>query len=140
MNKSNFNNYQNKNRNQNRNEVKNNLDLRNVFEAAKNNKYNVFVEEAEKFAKNNKDISNSQLRKFYDEVSSKEKLNKNNFQKVLPFLKVKLAYALGRGNIKQDFYKNMVMLIDETLKSEENIVIFQEFFEAIVAYNKSLNK
>ncbi|NCC71345.1 type III-A CRISPR-associated protein Csm2 [bacterium] len=116
------------------------LDIEKIFNVLNTNDYSAFIQESENFAKKlseekkNK-IKTSQLRKFYDEIID-DKLSKENYRKTLPFLKVKLAYAKGRKTINDLFYSNMIKLIDKSLEKEENIEIFKDFFESIIAYYK----
>ncbi len=112
------------------------VDIEKIFnkKVIETNDYTDFIAEAEKFAKG-VEINSNQLRNFYDEITG-DKLNEENYKKILPFLKVKLAYSKGRKTIEELFYNNFIKIIDETLKSKDNIVIFKQFFEAIVAYNK----
>ena len=99
--------------------------------------YTLFVKEAEEFAKILKKTSNSQLRKFYDEINTVEA--KNNPKKILPFFKVKLAYACGRGVLNKPVYNNLTKLADYVLNSENinrDMNLFVSFFEALIAYHK----
>lgn len=102
-----------------------------VYNVKEKDNYNNFFKHAEEFAKNNKESPN-QIRKIYDEIL---KINENNMNKNLAFLKVKLAYAFGKKNIKKGFYNCMKKLI-ENVKSKEDLEIFKDFMEAFVAYNK----
>jgi len=111
-------------------------DFEKLFEDALNGNYVNFIKEAEKFAKNNKDKNknkSNQLRNFYDDIV---KINKKNYLKMLPMLKVKIAYSYGREKITKNFYNYMEKLIDATLKREEYIPLFKAYMEAFIGYNK----
>jgi CRISPR-associated protein Csm2 len=96
--------------------------------------------------KNSKNFTTSQLRKFFGEVKRQQMNGYNETDFVL--LKPKLAYAVGRADKNKEktklFYEVLSVAIDEVQKgTTENekakrFKNFIQFFEAIVAYHKSV--
>jgi CRISPR type III-A-associated protein Csm2 len=96
--------------------------------------YNNFIDTIKKYIEPKKDtVSASQLRNIYTEVI---KLKKDEVQKLYA-IRPKLAYAAGRA--EKDDVKEIMLLMDDLIKevkSESQLVAFQKFFEAIIAYHK----
>ena len=141
-------NYQNKNFPNRKSEKKINFDLKvqEIILAYKRDEYKEFINYAEKFAENSKNVSSNQIRQFYDEIIDIYE-NKNNVKEIkkgLTFLKVKLTYSQARKVITEDFSRNLQKFIDLVINNsediEKNFKIFKEFMEAFVAYNKLYSK
>ncbi len=115
------------------------------FDENGNVRLSLFVEDAEKTAKSFKEekaITTSQVRKFYDEIlrlkikidSAKDE--KEEFKKILPYIKMiipKVVYSKEKKTANsnfESFIKNNIGKID-TL---EKFRVFCDFFEAVVAY------
>lgn len=84
-----------------------------------------------------KNLSTSQLRRFFGEVKRQQMEGYNETDFIL--LKPKLAYAVGRDTEKtkiDDFYKELSRLID-LVHDEESFKRFIQVFEAIVAFHKA---
>jgi CRISPR-associated protein Csm2 len=96
--------------------------------------YNIFIDTVKKYIEEKKEtVSASQLRNIYTEV---KKLKKDEVQKLYA-LRPKLAYAAGRA--EQNDVKEIMLLMDDLIKevkTESQLIAFQEFFEAIIAYHK----
>lgn len=98
---------------------------------------------AEKFAEDlckkenrGKELTTSQIRRFYGEV---KRLQLNGYDPVgVKMLKPKLAYAAGRAGENDKirmFYKILSKAIDK-IDDEDSFNNFVKMFEAIVAYHK----
>lgn len=89
-------------------------------------------------------MKNTQLRSFFEVI---KKLQRNKeWKDIKPefiLLKPRMAVRVGRGKVKEGFFKVIVAAMDkievdsekETMK---NYKVFVEFFEAIIAYHKYL--
>jgi len=83
----------------------------------------------------------TQIRKFYDEVlrfDSIIKLNPNEFENVLPYLKMlnaKAAYAMGRDLISKSF-KDFISDALNQIKDKDDFSAFAGLFEAFMGYYK----
>ena len=88
------------------------------------------------FAKKDR-ISSSQLRNFFNDVRSLEaRVKVEDFQKVLPhikMLKAKVAYAQGRNLVPFSFKKLISQCVD-LIEDERDFGGFVKFFEAIVGF------
>ncbi|MEM4710955.1 MAG: type III-A CRISPR-associated protein Csm2 [Candidatus Woesearchaeota archaeon] len=102
-----------------------------------------FIEDAEKFTReineeNGKDkriISNTQLRKIYDQILHIKYENLSE----LYLLKPKLVYMRERKNITDNFVKKINAFIDN-ISTEKHLINFKKYMEAVVAYNKQYGK
>ena len=117
------------------------LDIEDILNK-KQEDYLDFIEKAKNFAKESRENAN-QIRNFYDGmiIPLKEKSEDSDMNKqmeILAKLKIMLAYARGRKNVKDVFYKNMDGFCNALMKNctTERIKRFVEFMEAFVAYNK----
>ena len=98
--------------------------------------------------KNNKEkamITTSQIRKFLTAVNCLENKISSCGQKLEPeianeikYLKVKLAYQVGRDNSKglRNLYDEIEPLISQIGTSKDNYTKVARYIEAIVAYHK----
>lgn len=98
--------------------------------------------------KNNKEkamITTSQIRKFLSAVNCLENKISSCGQKLEPeianeikYLKVKLAYQVGRDNSKglRNLYDEIEPLISQIGTSKDNYTKVARYIEAIVAYHK----
>lgn len=93
-----------------------------IFETAEKTAIMLYLEE----------ITPTQLRKIYDRV---RRLNYNKSSIELELIKAQMAYAAGKNKKLERFYQIMRPLISN-IKSEENLKLFKNFFEAVVAYNR----
>lgn len=91
-------------------------------------------------------ITTSQIRKFLsavncleNKVSACDKELSQDVANEIKYLKVKLAYQVGRDNQKQglrNFYNEIEPLISQIGTSKENFTKVARYIEAIVAYHK----
>ncbi|PMP65198.1 type III-A CRISPR-associated protein Csm2, partial [Desulfurella multipotens] len=119
-------------------------------------KDDLFSVTADKIAKsffNNKDrikgpITESQIRKFYDEVlrlrlkldSANDKEKK--FAEILPYLRMlipKVIYSKSRNNVNKSFESFIKMNIENITKVRE-FEVFCDLFEAVIAYTKKYSR
>ncbi|MGL4670585.1 MAG: type III-A CRISPR-associated protein Csm2 [Methanobacteriaceae archaeon] len=100
---------------------------------------------ADLVAKDLKGLKSNQLRKFFGAVRNIElKSTWAERQSDFYLFKPKLAVAVGRGLIPEEFYQFMMVCmekvdVDDDEKSEENFKTFVDFLEAVVAYHKYYN-
>lgn len=92
-----------------------------------------------------KQLSSTQIRKFYEEVLNlKERVdNGEDFRKILPYfkmLKAKANVAYQRDVINTNFKSFIEKNVDYVGDNEERFKIFCTFFEAVVAYSKGTFK
>ena len=104
---------------------------------------------AQKWAeKISKDVKNTQIRKFFDQVLKlhQEAKHSNDFAgEILPFVKMlnsKVAYASSRSSsgkklVNQAFVDMMSSCINQ-VDSKEKLDVFKLFFEAVIGFHKSL--
>lgn len=102
-------------------------------------------EAAQKIKSKQNANKNTQLRKFYDELSMwNERVNlaeenrQELFNDLLPFikmLKAKVAYAKGRKHIDENFMDIFNKIIDE-IKSPKTLKDAKLFLEAVMGYCK----
>lgn len=88
-------------------------------------------------AENKKSITSSQLRNIFSKI---KRLGESDEDvKKLKRLRVNLAYIAGRSEKKG--MQNLCALLDELIQqtNKNNIQIFKDFFEAIIAYHKYHN-
>lgn len=104
--------------------------------------YDFFIKEAENWAniERQKETPN-QIRNFYDDLIltiKEDETAKSDIGR----LKIMLAYAKGRKNIKTTFFENMNALSEGLMKnpSKNRIKNFKNFLEAYVAYTKLYSK
>ncbi|MGB9736094.1 MAG: type III-A CRISPR-associated protein Csm2 [bacterium] len=96
---------------------------------------------AQKNKINNKLNNPTQIRKFYDEVirfNSIVKTNPNDFENILPYLKMlnaKVAYAMGRGLLSEEF-KDFISTSLNQIKDKDDFDAFAGLFEAFMGYYK----
>jgi CRISPR-associated protein Csm2 len=94
--------------------------------------YNAYIDKVKDIVKAYKnDISTSQLRNIFFDVRQKKTPSE------LYVLRPKLAYAGARAEKKGA--KVIMLLFDDLIsqtKTEEEVVEFQNFFEAVIAYHK----
>ena len=88
-----------------------------------------------------KNISSTQIRKFYEEVLNlKERLdNGKDFKEILPYfkmLKAKANVAYQRDVINTNFKRFIEENVDYVGDDEKKFRVFCTFFEAVVAYAK----
>ena len=90
-----------------------------------------------------KNISSTQIRKFYEEVLNlKERLDIDNgkdFKEILPYfkmLKAKANVAYQRDVINTNFKRFIDENVDYVEDDEKKFRVFCTFFEAVVAYAK----
>lgn len=87
--------------------------------------------------------SYTQIRKFYDELLLLQKQVKyNDYKKIEPMiclLKSKSAYAHGRKNIHDTFFKFITKYIDY-IKNTKDLDNFILYFEAVLGYLKYYTK
>lgn len=115
----------------------------------------LFSSKAEQFAKevykgqtktNGKANKPTQLRKFYDEVlrfdgilkSCSHEKQKEEFEKLLPYLKMlnaKVAYAMGRDLVTEEFRDFISQSINQ-IESRDDFDIFASLFEAFMGFYK----
>lgn len=91
-------------------------------------------------------ITTSQIRKFLsavncleNKISAYEKEIPQDVANEIKYLKVKLAYQVGRDNKNQglkNFYNEIEPLISQIGTSKENFTKVARYIEAIVAYHK----
>lgn len=107
----------------------------------KSEDYNVFIEDARKFADNDNTTPN-QIRNFYDDMICPLK-NKEGVNLISDIGKIRimLAYAKGRNNISETFYKNLDNFCNKLMinMSKDRLKRFVDFMEAFVAFNKLKN-
>ncbi len=90
---------------------------------------------------NNKTNKPTQIRKFYDEVlrfESMLKTNPNEFENILPYLKMlnaKAAYAMGRDLVSKGF-KDFIATSLNQIKDKDDFDAFAGLFEAFMGYYK----
>ncbi len=91
------------------------------------------VQVADKFGEHlAKGLSTSQIRNIFGEIKKMRVYDKDK----LNLLRPKIAYAAGRHGGK---VKDLQRVLDKAIQSinnEENFKMFQEFFEAILAYHR----
>jgi CRISPR-associated protein Csm2 len=77
-------------------------------------------------------ISSSQLRNIFSRVRKASKPEE------LYILRPKLAYVYGRPNTKREMQKLIVLLDDQIqkVKNSNQLEMFKNFFESIIAYHK----
>lgn len=100
----------------------------------------------EKSGKNKALITTSQIRKFLSAVNclenkicSSEKELPQDIANEIKYLKVKLAYQVGRDSKNtglKDFYNEIEPLISQIGTSKSNFTKVARYIEAIVAYHK----
>lgn len=107
----------------------------------------LFSSKAEALAKeifgegSNKTNKPTQIRKFYDEVlrfDSMLKTNPNEFENILPYLKMlnaKAAYAMGRDLVSKGF-KDFISTSLNQIKDKDDFDAFSGLFEAFMGYYK----
>jgi len=88
-----------------------------------------------------KQISSTQIRKFYEEVLNlKDQLNNGKeFREILPYfrmLKAKANVAYERDVINTNFKRFIEENVDYVGDDKERFKVFCTFFEAVVAYAK----
>ncbi len=103
---------------------------------------------ADKFDRESKPLTTSQLRRFFGEVKRQQLMGYDPTSFVM--LKPKLAYAVGRakqtnkGFLRvEDFYYVLADAIDKVEQAPDKEKAFKNFitaFEAIVAYHKASEK
>ena len=83
-------------------------------------------------------IDTTQLRKFFDMIKNVESIEgfenkRNSLFMVVP----QVAYSVGRGICPKELYRVIAACVtEESLKDEEDIQVFIDFIESIVAYKK----
>ncbi|OJV38784.1 MAG: type III-A CRISPR-associated protein Csm2 [Bacteroidales bacterium 36-12] len=85
-----------------------------------------------------KELTTSQLRKFFGEVKRQQVKGYNRIEFLL--LKPKLAYAVGRvgdADAKINDFNDVISNAVDNVKSNDDFKRFIKIFEAIVAYHKS---
>jgi len=109
----------------------------------------LFNETAKKWAEDiGKEVKNTQIRKFYDQVldlNNQAKKSDDFEGEILPFVKMlnsKVAYASTRNSggsklINQAFVNMMNQCVVE-VKDKKTLNIFKMFFEAVIGFHKSL--
>ena len=106
----------------NKNKFEINIDIENVGSRG-------LIKEAEEVGQKLKSASSSSLRKIYDALLEKEKIDD------VYALKPLLAYMSGRKLVDKDFYKAVDNLINK-IKTAKGLENFKKFFEAVIAYHK----
>jgi CRISPR-associated protein Csm2 len=109
--------------------------------------YDLFSSKADVLAKkifdtgSNKTNKPTQIRKFYDEVlrfDSMLKTNPNEFENILPYLKMlnaKAAYAMGRDLVSKEF-RDFISTSLNQIKDKDDFDAFAGLFEAFMGYYK----
>lgn len=95
-----------------------------------------------------KDVKNTQIRKFYDQVLELTQKAKHvtDFEgEILPFVKMlnsKVAYAStrksGGANLINKAFVDMMSACINQIDSKEKLAIFKLFFEAVIGFHKSI--
>jgi|BioPla2DNA2_1021312.scaffolds.fasta_scaffold131975_2 CRISPR-associated protein Csm2 len=89
-----------------------------------------------------KDMTTTQLRKFFNEVKALEKRLRDNgdsdeyFNKIMPLvkmLKAKIYYSSGRENVTKEFEEFILSKIDK-VRDKNDFKAFVLHFEAVVGY------
>lgn len=107
----------------------------------------LFSGTAHQVAKEWSGTTSTQIRKFFDEVlllreqskggDSSEKEAK--WARILPFVKMlnaKVAYAYGRGNLKNDTFVKFIQRGTSQINEVEDLETFSKFFEACIGFHK----
>ncbi len=90
----------------------------------------------------NKEMTTTQLRKFFNEVKALEKRLRDNgdsdeyFNKIMPLvkmLKAKISYSSGRKNVTKEFEEFILSKIDK-IRDKNDFKAFVLHFEAVVGY------
>ncbi len=89
-------------------------------------------------------INPTQFRKFYDLVKSAKDISKESFEKgreKLYSLVPQIAYSVGRNLCDRNLYKLIKeAIIPAKIQDKKDIEAFADFFEAMVAYRKFIDK
>jgi len=100
---------------------------------------------AQKWAeKISKDVKNTQIRKFFDQVlklHQEAKHSKDFAGEILPFVKMlnsKVAYASSRGGLVNQAFVDMMSSCINQVDSKEKLDVFKLFFEAVIGFHNSL--
>jgi CRISPR-associated protein Csm2 len=118
-----------------------------VYRDAKGLRTALVDEEAEQWAKKFRDIMPSQLRRFYEHVSSFQRRLDSSQDRVRCFdelrpefkmLKAKAAYTAGRDRNNSALLDLLQFFVNHTtaVKSLEDFNAFRKHFEAIIAFHK----
>ncbi len=77
---------------------------------------------------------------YNDTVHSKEASLSTDMRSRVQYLKMRVAYEAGRDRDVEEFVKKAQILeiINETGTSKENLILFCNYMEALVAYHKFL--
>ena len=77
---------------------------------------------------------------YNDAVHSKEATLSTDMRSRVQYLKMRVAYEAGRDRDVEEFVRKAQILeiINETGTSKENLVLFCNYMEALVAYHKFL--
>lgn len=77
---------------------------------------------------------------YNDAVHSKEATLSTDMRSRVQYLKMRVAYEAGRDRDVEEFVRKAQILeiINETGSSKENLVLFCNYMEALVAYHKFL--
>jgi len=100
------------------------------------NEYDIFCNSIKEYVnqKNFKDnVTTSKIRNIYSE------LLRAKTEKDVKMLRPKLAYLAGRDN-KTRFFMNDLDKLIQKIDSEENVISFKQFFEAIICYKKEIER
>ena len=95
-------------------------------------------------AKNSEDLKTNQLRKFFAAIRKIEQKNSwDEIESEFYLIKPRMAVSVGRKKMPKPFYKLIMTCMEKVdIGSEEekmeNLKVFIEFFESIVAYHKYL--
>ena len=83
----------------------------------------------------------SMVIQLYNDAShSKETVLDTDMQSRVQYLKMRIAYEAGRDRDVKDFVENagILTIIGEIGSSKENLILFCNYMEALVAYHKFL--
>lgn len=95
-------------------------------------------------AVNSKNLKTNQLRKFFAAIRKIEQKNSwDEIESEFYLIKPRMAVSVGRKKMPKPFYKLIMTCMEKVdIGSEEekmeNLKVFIEFFESIVAYHKYL--
>jgi CRISPR type III-A-associated protein Csm2 len=89
-------------------------------------------------------INPTQFRKFYDLVKSAKDISKESFEKgreKLYSLVPQVAYSVGRNLCDKNLFKLIKeAIVPAKIQDKKDIEAFADFFEAMVAYRKFIDK
>ncbi len=98
----------------------------------------LFDKTAKEWAEAINKTKKTQARNFYDKVIELEKESKENWDEILPFVKMlnsKVAYAYDRKVVSKEF-KTMINKCVNQIENKEDLRVFKLFFEAVLGFFK----